>query len=507
VIIKDGKYDDPFVQSVYERMYPGMFNQQGLVMPLMGYTYGEARTRPIYTEIAPHEVDLSNQIGPVRLRLPVFSAIMDTVSGPDMGKALSDVGGCCVLWRHPKAEVQLGWAEEVLKHKPCLVADPKCLRPEATLADANEILTKFHFSTIPIVSKSGVLQGILFTGGVAFKKHRLSEPVTERMTPLARLKFVNINVPFEKVRHRLFHEDECSVLPVLGRGGRFKGIYFMKDALAAEPSYHNGKPLVGMGVGVSPEDLERVRLGLELGVGVFCVDSSHGDGLGVIKQAEAIVKIVNGRAAVMAGNIADIGGYHHLAQVGVDAVKCNIGSGSACTTSEGTGVGVPTFTLLREIDFMRQVLLSKGENAPAVIPDGGIDGPGAIAVALAGGGDACMVGKYLVGAQESLSCVERGVTREGMVYYRGMASKPAINARASSSRYGKEKKASEGEEGYVPYRGPLTTWIAEDTELIQGELSHIGARNIAEAREFAKWPMAFTVFTAAGQRQIGSQLE
>ncbi len=505
MIIKDGKYDDPFVQEVYEKMYPQMFNQKGLVTPLVGYTYGEVRTRPIYSEIAPHEVDLSTQIGPVRLNVPVFSAIMDTVSGPDMGKALFEVGGCCILTRHKKAEIQLGWAKEVLNHKPCLVANPKCLRPDETLADANDILENDHFSTIPIVSKSGILRGILFTGGVAFKK-RLSEPVARWMTPLAKLKFVSVDASFEEIRDRLLNESDCSVLPVLGRKNRFEGIYFMKDFFVAEPSYHKEKPLVGIGIGVSKGDLERVRLGLELGVSVFCIDSSHGDCPAVIKQAEEIVKIVNNQAAVIAGNVADIGGYCHLAQAGVHGVKCNIGSGAPCTTSEGTGVGVPTFTLLRELNFMRRELLEKGLNAPAIIPDGGINGPGAIEVALTAGGDACMTGEWLVGAQESLSYVERGVTREGTVYYRGMAAKSAINARVSSDRYGQEKRASEGKEGYVPYRGPFKNWAGDDIELIKGGLAHIGARNILEAHEFAKWPMAFTVFTLAGQSQIGSQL-
>jgi IMP dehydrogenase len=339
---------------------------------------------------------------------------------------------------------------------------------------------------------------MIFTNPISFKDRR-NDPVQKWMTPVADLKQVNIHTPFSEIHDRLLSEQQCSVLPVLDEG-KLQGLYFMKDLFYANPAMHNGKPLVGMAVGVGKADLDRVAQALEMGVGIIVIDSSHGNCQAVIEQSGQIVKMASGRAAVIAGNVASIDGYYRLAQAGVDAVKCGIGSGSICTTSRVTGAGVPMFTLIRELNFIRQKMISKRMHAPVIIPDGGIDGPGAMVVALAAGGHACMSGKWLVAANESHSHQSKLEAPKGRVYYRGMASDGAIKSR-SADRYGKSKTAPEGVEGYVCLRGLLRKFLPKDIELVRGGFAHVGARNLEELHEFSQWPFAFTGFTAVGQEQ------
>jgi IMP dehydrogenase len=239
-------------------------------------------------------------------------------------------------------------------------------------------------------------------------------------------------------------------------------------------------------------------------VGIIVIDSSHGNCPAVIDQTKKIVKIAGGRAAVIAGNIADVDGYYRLALAGVDGVKCGIGSGSICTTSQVTGAGVPMFTLIRELSFAREKMIKAGRPAPAIIPDGGVNGPGEMVIALAAGGDACMAGKWLVAAKESLSCQERGV-QNGLVYYRGMASREAIEKRVSD-RYGKQKRAAEGVAGGVEDRGPLKTWIGHDLELVQGGFAHAGAKNMEALHVYGNEPISFVRFTSFGQNQIDTRV-
>ncbi|MDD5031605.1 MAG: IMP dehydrogenase [Patescibacteria group bacterium] len=493
-----------FVEDVYVEMYPELFRGGGLTGPVKGYTLREIRLRPVFSKVNPLGADLSSSIGPVKLNFPLLSAAMNAVSGPNMAKAIFEVGGCGIIYRHREIETQITWLAEVLAHKPCLVSDPKCLRPDQTLEEANNILQEFGFSTIPVV-KDGILVGIIFTGGIAFKKH-LYEPVSKWMKPFEELKVEHVDTPFSRIRDRLLEEQECSVLPIVDDGKIFKGIYFMKDFFAADPSYHNGKPLAGIAIGVEKNDLERARQALEMGAGIIVVDSSHGNCPDVISQARAVVKMAHDRAAVIAGNVADIDGYWQLSQAGVHGVKCGIGPGSICTTTEVTGAGVPMFTLIRELDFIRRRMAVKGEHAPAIIPDGSIEGPGDMVMALAAGGDACMAGKWLVAASESLSCQEKGVGKEGFVEYWGMASKRAIKSRVTDSRY-KGKTAPEGVEGRVKHRGPLKTWIKKDIELIQGGFAHAGAANLEALHEFGNQPIAFVRFSSAGQEQIRTRLD
>lgn len=491
------------IEEIYREMYP-FYWRNGGNMPVSGFALNEIRLRPVYSDILPQEVDLTTVIGPVKLPLPILSAAMDTVSGPDLGKVLSEVGACGIIYRHKKPEVQMRWLEEVLKHKFCLVSKPKSLHPDEPLEYAQDILKEYNFSTIPVVLDDNTLVGVLFTKDIAFKGH-LGDPVSKWMKPYDELKIESVGAPFIKIRDRLLNEQECSVLPIVDEDRKFKGIYFMKDFFQVNPSTHFGRPLAGIAVGVNASDLDRVNIALELGAGIIVIDSSHGNCRAVIEQAEKIVNLAKDRAAVIAGNVADIDGYYRLARVGVDGVKCGIGSGSICTTSQVTGAGVPMFTLIREILFIKNKLKAMGHNAPAIIPDGGINGPGEMVVALAAGGDACMAGKWLVAAQESLSYKEKGCSN-GYIYYRGMASKESIEKRLSD-RYGKQKKAPEGVSGGVRYRGPLKSWIGDDIELISGGFAHAGSKNIEAIHKFGSHPMSFLRFTGAGEKQINTRVE
>jgi IMP dehydrogenase len=374
------------------------------------------------------------------------------------------------------------------------------LRPDQKLESARDILEQYGFSTIPVVKENGFILGILFTRDIAWGD-RLSDPVKDWMMPLADLKTESPETPFNKIKERLLNEQKCSVLPIIDSQGIFKGIYFMKDFINADPAWHKGQIAVGMAIGVSQDDLKRASQALDLGVALVVIDSSHGDCDAVIRQTQKIVEISQNRALVVAGNIADPGGYYRLAQAGADVVKCGIGSGSICTTSQVTGAAFPMFTLLRELDFVRRKMREKGMPTPSIIADGGINGTGEAVIALAAGADALMAGKWFVAAQESQSCQD-GKNFHNQVYYRGMASKGAIEDRLASERYDRSKRAPEGVEGSVPFRGTLKAWLPEDLELVRGGLAHVGAKNIASLHEHCRWPLAFIRFTGIGQSQI-----
>ncbi len=468
--------------------------------PHQAFTLDEVRLRPWYSDVAVGSVDLTTTIGPVTMQLPLLSAAMDTVSGPTMAVAMAEVGGCGITYRHRTAAVAGQWVRDALTTAPGMVKRPETLSPDQPLEEAWFILRERGFSTIPVIDRACRLEGVLFTRDIAFKGH-MADPVGTWMTPLRSLKVERTGTPFARIRERLLNEQECSVLPIVDDQGCLKGIYFMKDLLHLAPATHDGRLLVGMAVGADPGDMVRVEEGIAAGVGMIVIDSSHGNCPPVIDQARRIVAFVKDRAAVVAGNIADIDGYLRLAATGVHAVKAGIGSGSICTTSSVTGVGVPMFSLLRELAFAKR----KTARPPAIIADGGISGHGNMVVALAAGADACMAGQWLAGATESLSYQERGATQDAMVLYRGMASAGAIRVR-SADRYGKGKTAPEGVEGYVPYRGPLKSWFGKELELIQGGCAHVGAATVKALHTYGDRPTAFVRFTAAGMNQIATRV-
>lgn len=492
------------ILEIYKEMYPQL-NSPGLMQPIPSYILNEISLRPIHSKYTPDQIDLSTNIGPVKLKIPLFSAAMDTVSGPHMAKELSKFGGCGVIYRHRRADIQHDWIKDSLEYKHCLVHSPKTLMPNEPLEEAKRIFEAHEFSTIPVVTKNNVLLGILFTDDIVFKDN-LDKPVKNFMKPFKKLKTESIKTSYEEIKKRLYREKECSVLPVVDGRRRLKGIYFMKDFFYADPSFHNGKPLVGMAVGVSKGDIERVKEALKLGVGVIMIDSSHGDCPAVIEQAKNIVKIVKDEAAVVAGNIADIGGYLRLAEVGVHAVKYGIGGGSICITSFVTAAAEGMFSLGRELSYMREKMKALEMYTPDLIADGGIGGPGRLVVAMASGADACMSGEWLVAAEESISYQEKFQAKPGYVLYRGMASEGAIKER-SSDRYGKSKSAPEGKDKFVELRGPLGKFLRKDLELVRGGYAHAGAGNIKELHEFGNIPYAFNLFSGVGQEQVATKAD
>ena len=484
--------------EIYKEIYDGN------IYPITGYTLDEIRLRPVYSEVLPHDVDVSVKLGKVKMNIPLLSAAMDTVTAEKMAQAMFEVGGCGIIYRHKRPEVQFEWIEKTLAHKPCLVSDPMTLSPEHVLDDAKDILENYGYSTIPIVDNKKILLGILFTKDVAFSG-REDDSVQKWMIPFNQLKVESNSTPFEKIQERLLNENDCTLLPVVNDQKCLQGVYFMKDMLNIQPVYYNDKPLVGMAIGVNNDDIERAKEGIKAGVGMIVIDSSHGSCPSVIDQAKRIVSISNKQANVIAGNITDIDGYLKLAEVGVDAVKIGIGCGATCTTSTVTGVGMPLFTLLRELSYTRNLLKKAGKNAPVIIPDGGMDSTGNMVVALAAGGHACMSGVMFVSATESISYQKNG-SFDGYVAYRGMASKGAILSR-SSDRYGKQKKAPEGEEGMVEFRGPVKTWIGGTVEWIKGGFSHVGAKNLADLHEIGEKGMSFVRFTGFGKDQINVRMK
>ena len=501
------------VDETYQELYPD--KKSYVVLPDEGMSLGEIRLKPVYSELDPFDPSLKTKIGPIELNIPILSAPMDRVTGGQMAGVMFEIGGCGVIYRHPDADVQINWIRKTARIKPCLVSKPRTVLPSDKLGKVWDILEKDDFSTIPVVESDGRLKGIIFTRDISFRgsRNRLDELVSKWMIPVESLKTELVTVDFERVKQRLLNEQQCSTLPVVTGDGMLAGIYFMKDFFVSDPSFFGGSPVVGMAIGAGENDVERAVEGLKAGANVIVIDSSHGSSLTVIEQTERISRLklkLGYDFALISGNVADIDGYYLLGMAGADAVKVGIGSGSICTTSSVTGVGVPMFKALREINYLREKWQKKHGAGPQIIADGGIDGAGASVIALAAGADAVMAGRWLAGAKEALSYNDgngfKVVGDKKYVEYRGMASDGAIRER-SSYRYGEGKRAAEGTTGYVPYRGALKSWIGKDLELMGGGFAHVGCKTIQELHEFGHWQHAFERFSPAGiNLQINPQV-
>lgn len=199
---------------------------------------------------------------------------------------------------------------------------------------------------------------------------------------------------------------------------------------------------------------------------VICIDTANANNKAVLHKAEQIKKKFNNK--IILGNIAHGATLKDLVNAGADAVRVGIGSGSVCTTSIQTGIGIGQVSSLLNVYFAREKENLKIE----IIADGGIKSPGDIAKAISLGADVAMLGRMLSGTRE---------TPDEVIKYNGQLWK---KYRGSAS-FGVKMRNEfiEGEETMVPYKGSVQNIIDGISDGLQSAMSYMNCFNLKELRK------------------------
>jgi IMP dehydrogenase len=460
-------------------------------------TFDDVLLVPDYSEVLPHEVDVSTYITPkIKLNIPIVSAAMDTVTEARLAIALAREGGIGIIHRNMSIEDQAREVEKVKKSESGMILDPVTVSPEATVREALSIMERFKISGVPVVNSEGKLVGILTNRDLRFiQPTDYDKPVSLFMTK-ENLITAEEGITLEEAT-AIFQKYKIEKLPIVDKEGRIRGLITIKDIIK-RMQYPNackdeiGRLRVGAAVGTGEEALERVEALAEAGVDLIVIDTAHGHSKRVLETLERI-KTRFPDLQVVAGNVATAEGTKALIEAGADAVKVGVGPGSICTTRIVAGVGVPQLTAI-----MEAFSVARDHGVP-IIADGGIRYSGDIVKALAAGASAVMLGNLLAGTEESPG---ETIYYQGRAYkvYRGMGSLGAMSSRISSDRYGQdrmEKFVPEGIEGRVPYKGKLKDVVFQLVGGLRAGMGYTGARNIRELQEKAK----FVRITWAGYRE------
>ncbi|HTL12374.1 MAG TPA: IMP dehydrogenase, partial [Bdellovibrionota bacterium] len=248
-----------------------------------------------------------------------------------------------------------------------------------------------------------------------------------------------------------------------------------------------GRLIVGAGVGVGKDGVDRAAALIEVGVDVLAVDSAHGHSKGVLEMISHLKKKYGDRVDVIGGNVATYEGAKALVDAGADAVKVGMGPGSICTTRVIAGIGVPQLYAVAEA-----VRACKPKNIP-VIADGGIKYSGDVTKAIAAGADCCMIGSLFAGTDEAPGEI---VLFQGRSYkmYRGMGSLGAMTQGSGArDRYFQSdvedmgKLVPEGIEGRVPYRGSLSFNIQQLLGGLRAGMGYCGTPDVPTLHKSAKF--------------------
>ena len=462
-----------------------------------GLTFDDVLLVPDYSEVLPHEVDVSTYITrKIRLNIPIVSAAMDTVTEARLAIALAREGGLGVIHRNMPIREQAREVEKVKKSESGMILNPVTVRPEASVREALEIMERYKISGVPVVDEEEKLVGILTNRDLRFiKPSDYDKPVTQFMTK-ENLVTAEEGIGLDEATE-LLQKFKVEKLPIVDSEGRIKGLITIKD-IVKRKQYPNackdeiGRLRVGAAVGTGEDALDRVSALVEAGVDLIVVDTAHGHSKRVLETVGK-VKARFPELQVVAGNVATAEGTKALIEAGADAVKIGVGPGSICTTRIVAGVGVPQISAI-----MDAYSVAREEDIP-VIADGGIRYSGDIVKALAAGANVVMLGNLLAGTEEAPG---ETIYYQGRAYkvYRGMGSLGAMVSRHSSDRYGQdklEKFVPEGIEGRVPYKGRLSEIIYQLVGGLRSGMGYTGCRTVRELQEKAK----FVRITWAGYRE------
>jgi IMP dehydrogenase len=461
-----------------------------------GLTFDDVLLMPAYSQVLPRDVDITTRLTrDITINVPMLSAAMDTVTEATLAIALAREGGLGILHKNMSISQQAEQVRKVKRSESGLIIDPVTLLENATIGDAMRLMRENKIGGIPIVDKNGKLVGILTNRDLRFEddgNRKVSEVMTKETlitapegTDLKKAETILRNYKIEK-------------LPVVDKSGKLIGLITYRDILQLY-SHPNavkdrfGRLLVGAGVGITNDILDRVDALQNLGVDIIALDSAHGHSKGVINALKNVKKNFK-KINLIAGNVGTGAGAKALVEAGADSVKVGIGPGSICTTRIVAGAGVPQLTAVMEV-----TAALKGTDIP-IIADGGIRYTGDMVKALAAGADCVMMGSIFAGTEESPG---ETIIYEGRKFkeYRGMGSLGAMN-QGSSDRYFQDveddvkKYVPEGIEGRVAYKGLVREIVYQYAGGLRAGMGYCGAANIAQLKN-----ATFIKITNAGMKE------
>ncbi len=451
-------------------------------VPAHDLTYDDVFMVPRRSAVASrYDVDLSTHDG-TGLTVPVVAANMTAVSGRRMAETLARRGGMAVIPQDIPVPVVAEVVRGVKERHP-VFETPIVLDPGHTVADALALIPKrCHRAAFVVVDGRpvGVVSEDDCTG-------------VDRFTQVRSVMSAHVSSLRDDVDPReafdQLERERRRLAPVVDAEGRLVGVMTRTSALRAtiyDPALDGaGRLKVGAAIGVNGDVAAKAAEMVALGADCLVLDTAHGHQERML-EALAAVRALDPGVPVVAGNVVSAEGTRDLVEAGADIVKVGVGPGAMCTTRMMTGVGRPQFSSV--LECARQAR----ELGAHVWADGGVRHPRDVALALAAGASAVMVGSWFAGTHESPGDLHEDAQGRRYKESFGMASARAVAHRTTAeSAFDRTRKAlyEEGISSSRMYLAPGRPGVEDLLDQVcagvRSSLTYAGARTLEDFHDRA----------------------
>jgi IMP dehydrogenase len=469
-----------------------------LINPLPGHdlTYDDVFMVPGRSDVGSRfDVDLMSVDGS-GATIPLVVANMTAVAGRRMAETTARRGALTVLPQDIPVDV-VGEVISWVKARHRLVDTALTLAPTSPVSDALALLPKRAHGAIVVV-EGGRPVGVVTEADCAGADRFAQLHQVMSRDPLTLVDPVDPRRAFEQL-----DEAHRKLAPVVGADGALIGILTRTAALRAtlyEPALDAaGRLRVAAAIGVNGDVAGKAAALLGAGADVLVIDTAHGHQQRML-DALAAVRALRPAVPVVAGNVVTAEGARELIQAGADIVKVGVGPGAMCTTRMMTGVGRPQFSAVMECAAAAREL---GKHVWA---DGGVRHPRDVALALAAGASAVMIGSWFAGTLESPGDLHTAM--DGRMYKEsfGMASARAVASRTSGAgAFERARKAlfeegiSSGRQYLDPQRPGVEDLIDAIVAGVRSSCTYAGAKTLEQFHERARVGIQSAAGYAEGQ--------
>jgi len=452
-------------------------------VPAHDLTYDDVFMVPRRSSVGSrYDVDLATADG-TGTTIPIVVANMTAIAGKRMAETVARRGGLVVIPQDIPAAV-VADVVAFVKSRHLVLDTPILLRPDQTVAEVLSLIPKrSHRAAVVIDDQQRPLGIVLEDDCVDVDRFAQAHQV---MRPVEVL--VDADTEPRKAFDAL-DEARAAVAVGVDSDGRLVGVLTRTSALRAtlyRPAVDDtGSLRIAAAVGVNGDVGAKARALLDAGVDCLVVDTAHGHQDRMLEALQA-VRALDPAVPVAAGNVVDADGTRALVEAGADIVKVGVGPGAMCTTRMMTGVGRPQFSAVLDCAAAARAL------GAHVWADGGVRHPRDVALALAAGASAVMIGSWFAGTHESPGDLLQDADGRPFKVSFGMASARAVAGRtATESAFDRARKGLY-EEGisssrmYLdPSRPGVEDLIDEISAGVRSACTYAGAGTLAELHERA----------------------